>query len=147
MSEANQTAVSRNEESNEEVQLGNVIRIDEGVIRQHLDQVVVRTVEETSTRCWRPRRTSFCGAKRYESQCGAGGYPRGHYERQLHTRPEKVKLKDAQSAEPAVRNGHHRAATSAGEVSVEEAARWRCTWPGECPSRVEDITEALWGTG
>lgn len=45
---------------------GKVIRIDEGVVREHLDRVVVRTVEETLNALLQAEADALCGAKRYE---------------------------------------------------------------------------------
>jgi putative transposase len=144
MSEANQTAVSRNEESNEEVQPGNVIRIDEGVIRQHLDQVVVRTVEETLNAMLEAEADQLCGAKRYERSAERVDTRAGHYERQLHTKAGEVTLKMPKLRklpfETAIIERYKRR-----EVSVEEALV-EMYLAGVSVRRVEDITEALWGT-
>ena len=55
----------------------NVIRIDEGVIREHLDEVVTRTVEETLNALLEAEADRLCGAPHSEhgSQLFAIGRP------------------------------------------------------------------------
>lgn len=68
---------------------GKVIRIDEGVVRKHLDRVVVRTVEETLNAPLQAEADVLCGAKRYEHSAQRVDTRAGHYERQLHTKAGK----------------------------------------------------------
>jgi putative transposase len=44
----------------------NVISIDEGVIREHLDEVVTRTVKTTLNALLEAEADQLCGARRYE---------------------------------------------------------------------------------
>jgi putative transposase len=44
----------------------NVININEGVIREHLDEVVTRTVEQTLNALLDAEADRLCGARRYE---------------------------------------------------------------------------------
>jgi len=46
--------------------LGKVIRIDEGEIRGHLDEMVRGTVEETLNALLESEADELCGAARYE---------------------------------------------------------------------------------
>jgi len=46
--------------------LGDVIAINEGLIKDHLDKIVVTTVEETLNALLDAEADHLCGAKRYE---------------------------------------------------------------------------------
>lgn len=124
--------------------LGEVIRIDEGVIKEHLDQVVVRTVEQTLNALLDAEADRLCGAKRYEHKPDRADTRAGHYERQLHTKAGEVTLKMPKLRrlpfETAIIERYKRR-----EVSVEEALV-EMYLAGVSVRRVEDITEALWGT-
>ncbi len=50
---------------------GKVISIDEGVVREHLDRVVVQTVEQTLNALLQAEADALCGASRYEHASGA----------------------------------------------------------------------------
>jgi transposase-like protein len=65
--------------------LGDVIAINEGLIKDHLNKVVVKTVEETLNAMLDAEADQLCGAKRYEHSPDRVDTRAGHYERQLHT--------------------------------------------------------------
>ena len=123
---------------------GKVIRIDEGVVREHLDRVVVRTVEETLNALLQAEADVLCGAKRYARSPARVDTRAGHYGRQLHTKAGEVSLKMPKLRrlpfETAIIERYRRR-----ESSVEEALAER-DLAGVSVRRVEDITEALWGT-
>src|SRR5579863_10729 len=73
--------------------LGDVIAINEGVIKDHLNKVVKTTVEETLNALLDAEADHLCGAKRYEHSPDRVDTRAGHYERQLHTKAGKVTLK------------------------------------------------------
>lgn len=67
----------------------NVIRIDEGVMREHLDRVVRSTVEETLNAMLDAEADQLCGAKRYERSPERLDTRAGHYEVEPKMRTEK----------------------------------------------------------
>jgi putative transposase len=144
MIEEDKTTVFENELKAVASQPGNVISIDEGVIRQHLDRMVVRTVEETLNALLDAEADKLCGARRYERSPDRVDTRAGHYERQLHTKAGEVTLQVPKLRklpfESAIIERYKRR-----EVSVEEALV-EMYLAGVSVRRVEDITEALWGT-
>lgn len=124
--------------------LGDVIAINEGLIKDHLDKVVVKTVEETLNALLDAEADALCGAKRYEHSPSRVDTRAGSYERQLHTKAGEVTLKVPKLRslpfESAIIERYKRR-----EISVEEALV-EMYLAGVSVRRVEDITQALWGT-
>lgn len=124
--------------------LGEVIAINEGLIKDHLDKVVVKTVEETLNALLDAQADELCGAKRYEHSPQRVDTRAGSYERQLHTKAGEVTLKVPKLRklpfETAIIERYKRR-----EISVEEALV-EMYLAGVSVRRVEDITQALWGT-
>ena len=124
--------------------LGNVIKIDDERIRGHLDRIVRGTVEETLNALLDAEAERLCNAGRYERSEERRDYRSGHYERQLQTKAGEVTLKvpklRRQALETAIIERYRRR-----ESSVEEALM-EMYLAGVSVRRVEDITEALWGT-
>lgn len=124
--------------------LGKVIRIDEGEIRGHLDELVRGTVEDTLNALLDSEADELCGAARYERSPDRVDTRAGHYDRKLDTKAGAVTVKmpklRRQTFETAIIERYRRR-----EVSVEEAIV-QMYLAGVSVRRVEDITEALWGT-
>ncbi len=124
--------------------LNNVIRIDDERIKGHLDRVVRGTVEETLNSLLDAEADRLCNAQRYERTEARRDTRAGHYERSLETKAGEVKLKvpklRRQTFETAIIERYRRR-----EASVEEALI-EMYLAGVSVRRVEDITEALWGT-
>ena len=124
--------------------LGSVVQIDEGKIQAHLDQVVRATVEETLNALLDAEADQLCGAKRYERTEGRQDTRAGSYERQLHTRAGEVTLKVPKLRslpfETAIIERYRRRESSVEEALIEMYLA------GVSVRRVEDITQALWGT-
>jgi transposase-like protein len=124
--------------------IGNVVHIDEDRIRGHLDRIVRGSVEDTLNQLLDAEAERMCGAEHYERTEERKDYRSGHYERQLHTKAGPVKLKvpklRRQTLETAIIERYRRR-----ESSVEEALQ-EMYLAGVSVRRVEDITEALWGT-
>lgn len=124
--------------------LGDVIAINEGLIKDHLDKIVVKTVEETLNALLDAEADALCGAKRYEHSPSRVDTRAGSYERQLHTKAGEVTLKVPKLRslpfESAIIERYKRR-----EISVEEALV-EMYLAGVSVRRVEDITQALWGT-
>ena len=124
--------------------LNNVIRIDDERIKGHLDRVVRGTVEETLNALLDAEADRMCKAGRYERTEARRDTRAGHYERGLETKAGAVTLKvpklRRQTFETAIIERYRRR-----EASVEEALI-EMYLAGVSVRRVEDITEALWGT-
>jgi transposase-like protein len=73
--------------------LGKVIRIDEGEIRGHLDEMVRGTVEETLNSLLDAEADELCHAQRYERSPDRTDTRAGHYKRKLHTKAGEVEVK------------------------------------------------------
>ncbi len=126
------------------LKLGNVVQIDEARIRDHLGELVRGSVEETLNALLDAEADRLCNAARYERTEARRDTRAGHYERKLQTRAGEVKLKvpklRRQAFETAIIERYRRR-----EASVEEALI-EMYLAGVSVRRVEDITEALWGT-
>jgi len=124
--------------------LNNVIRIDDERIKGHLDRVVRGTVEETLNALLDAEADRMCNAERYERTEARRDTRAGHYERNLETKAGEVTLRvpklRRQTFETAIIERYRRR-----EASVEEALI-EMYLAGVSVRRVEDITEALWGT-
>jgi putative transposase len=124
--------------------LSNVSKIDDERIRGHLDRVVRGTVEETLNALLDAEAGRLCNAQRYERSADRRDTRAGHYEGKLHTKAGEVNLKvpklRRQTFETAIIERYKRRETSVEEALIEMYLA------GVSVRRVEDITEALWGT-
>jgi transposase-like protein len=124
--------------------MGQVIQIDEARIRDHLGEMVRGTVEEALNAMLDAEADRLCGAARYERTEGRQDTRAGNYERSLHTKAGEVKLKvpklRRQTFETAIIERYQRRESSVEEALIEMYLA------GVSVRRVEDITEALWGT-
>jgi putative transposase len=124
--------------------LGNVITIDDERIKSHLDRVVRGSVEETLNALLDAEADRLCNAQRYERSEARRDTRAGHYERNLQTRAGEVRLKvpklRQQTFETAIIERYRRRESSVEEALIEMYLA------GVSVRRVEDITEALWGT-
>jgi putative transposase len=123
---------------------GSVIRVDEQELRGHLDNVVRMSVEETLNGMLDAEADRLCQARRYERSPDRLDTRAGSYERKLVTKAGEVKLKIPRLRslpfETQIIERYRRR-----ESSVEEALM-EMYLAGVSVRRVEDITEALWGT-
>jgi putative transposase len=124
--------------------LNNVITIDDERIRSHLDRVVRGTVEETLNALLDAEADRLCNAQRYERSAARRDSHAGHYERGLQTKAGEVRLRVPklrhQTFETAIIKRYRRRESSVEEALIEMYL------VGVSVRRVEDITEALWGT-
>ena len=124
--------------------LSNVIRIDDGEIRGHLTEIVRGTVEETLNAMLDAEADELCNAQRYEHSPDRVDTRAGSYQRTLHTQAGEVELKmpklRKQTFDTAIIERYRRR-----DISIEEAIV-QMYLAGVSVRRVEDITEALWGT-
>jgi transposase-like protein len=131
-------------EDRETTALSNVVRIDDERIRDHLGQIVRGTVEETLNGLLEAEAERLCNAGRYERTQARRDTRAGTYPRQLHTRAGEVTLRvpklRQQTFETAIIERYRRRESSVEEALIEMYLA------GVSVRRVEDITEALWGT-
>src|SRR6201988_4999313 len=120
------------------------LRIDEGKLRGHVDEVVRSSVEETLNGLLDAEAEQICQAQRYERSPERVDSRAGHYERKLETKAGEVTLKVPKLRklpfETAIIERYRRRESSVEEALVEMYLA------GVSVRRVEDITEALWGT-
>jgi len=137
-----------NEDSREqgkmEVSKPQIIQINEGEVHAHVDRLVKQTVEEMLNGMLDAEADRLCQARRYEHSDQRQDTRAGHYKRKLHVKAGEVELKVPKLRhlpfETAIIERYRRR-----EASVEEALI-EMYLAGVSVRRVEDITEALWGT-
>lgn len=124
--------------------MGPVVQIDEGRIQAHLDELVRSTVEETLNALLDAEADRLCGAKRYERSEGRKDTRAGSYDRKLQTKAGEVTLSVPKLRtlpfETAIIERYRRRESSVEEALIEMYLA------GVSVRRVEDITQALWGT-
>src|SRR5580698_3883520 len=132
-----------NEDSRDSA-LNNLVRIDDERIKDHLGKIVRSSVEETLNGLLDAEADRLCNAGRYERGEGRRDLRSGTYSRKLQTQAGEVTLKVPklrhQTFETAIIERYRRRETSVEEALVEMYLA------GVSVRRVEDITEALWGT-
>jgi len=118
------------------------LHVDEGKLKGHVDEVVRSSVEETMNGLLDAEADQICRAQRYERSPDRVDGRADHYERKLETKAGEVKLRVPKLLpfETAIIERYKRR-----EASVEEALV-EMYLAGVSVRRVEDITEALWGT-
>ena len=124
--------------------LKDAIRVDTAELRGHVDAVVRSSVEETLNALLQAEADQICKAARYERSSERVDTRAGHYERKLQTKAGAVVLKMPKLRslpfETAIIERYRRRESSVEEALVEMYLA------GVSVRRVEDITEALWGT-
>ena len=124
--------------------LRGTIQVDEGQLQGHVDEVVRASVEETLNTRLEAEADQLCQAQRYERSPDRADTRAGHYDRKLQTKAGDVTLKVPKLRtlpfETAIIERYRRR-----EASVEEALV-EMYLAGVSVRRVEDVTEALWGT-
>ena len=122
----------------------NIIQLNEDLIKNNLKDLVRNSVEETLNALLDHEAEELVNAEKYERTGERKGYRSGHYERNFSTTAGDVKLKVPKlkgvQFETAIIERYRRR-----ECPVEEALI-EMYLAGVSVRRVEDITEALWGT-
>jgi putative transposase len=120
------------------------LQVDETKLMGHVHEVVRSSVEETLNALLDAEADEICGAQRYERSPERVDTRAGHYERKLETKAGSVTLKVPKLRslpfETAIIQRYRRRESSVEEALVEMYLA------GVSVRRVEDITEALWGT-
>ncbi len=121
-----------------------VIAVNEQELRSHVSEVVRQSVEETLNGLLEAEADTLCQARRYERNAQRASTRAGHYERSFQTTAGTVQLKMPKLRhvpfETAIIERYRRRESSVEEALVEMYLA------GVSVRRVEDITEALWGS-
>ena len=122
----------------------NIIQLNEEAVKGELKELVRKSVEETLNELLDKEAEELTGAARYESSEARQGYRSGHYSRKLSTTSGEVvlnmpKLKGV-TFETAIIERYRRRESSVEEALIEMYLA------GVSVRRVEDISEALWGS-
>jgi len=121
-----------------------IIKVDEQQIKDHLGELVRESVEETLNAMMEAEAEQLCGARRSERTAERKDTRAGHYDRKLDTGAGRVELKVPKlrkvTFETAIIVRYRRRESSVEEALIEMYLA------GVSVRRVEDITEALWGT-
>ena len=122
----------------------NIVQFNEEIIKGQIKELVRGSVEETLNELLEAEAEKLTQAARYERSAARQGYRSGHYDRNLTTTSGDVTLHVPRlkgiSFETAIIERYRRR-----EISVEEALI-EMYLAGVSVRRVEDITEALWGS-
>lgn len=121
-----------------------IIQLNEEIIKGELKELVRNSVEETLNNLLDQEANSLTQAAKYERTEARQGYRSGHYDRSLTTTSGNVNLKIPKLKgipfETAIIERYRRRESSVEEALIEMYLA------GVSVRRVEDITEALWGT-
>ena len=121
-----------------------IVQLNEEVIKGELKELVRNSVEETLNGLLEQEAEQLTNAARYERSEERQGYRSGHYNRNLSTTSGDVTLRVPKlkgvSFETAIIERYRRRESSVEEALIEMYLA------GVSVRRVEDITEALWGT-
>ena len=113
-------------------------------MQSHLDEMVKTTVEDAMNALLDAEADRLVGARKYEPTEARKDTQAGHYQRKLHTKASEVNLKVPKLRkapfETAIIERYQRRETSVEGALIEMSLA------GVSVRRVEDITQALWGT-
>ena len=122
----------------------NIVQFNEEIIKGQIKELVHGSVEETLNELLEAEAEKLTQAARYERSEARQGYRSGHYDRNLTTTSGDVTLHVPRlkgiSFETAIIERYRRRESSVEEALIEMYLA------GVSVRRVEDITEALWGS-
>ena len=122
----------------------NIIQLNENLIKTELKSLVKQSVEDTLNTLLDQEAAELTNAAKYERSSHRNGYRSGHYSRNLQTTAGTVSLKVPKLKgipfETAIIERYRRRESSVEEALIEMYLA------GVSVRRVEDITEALWGS-
>ena len=122
----------------------NIVQFNEEIIKGQIKELVRGSVEETLNELLEAEAEKLTQAARYERSEARQGYRSGHYDRNLTTTSGEVTLHVPRlkgiSFETAIIERYRRRESSVEEALIEMYLA------GVSVRRVEDITEALWGS-
>ena len=121
-----------------------IIQLNEEVVKTELKELVRKSVEETLNELLDKEAEELTGAGKYERTESRQGYRSGHYNRKLTTTSGEVRLEVPKLKgvpfETAIIERYRRRESSVEEALIEMYLA------GVSVRRVEDISEALWGS-
>jgi transposase-like protein len=136
--------ITNNESTESTENFGKIININSTEVKNQLSELVRDTVEQTLNNLLDEEADRLCGAKRYERTDERKDTRAGSYNRKLHTTSGEVNLKVPKLRslrfETAIIERYKRRESSVEEALIEMYLA------GVSVRRVEDITEALWGS-
>jgi transposase-like protein len=136
--------MQKEESAKSKSDFSGIFQIDEAQAKNHLCTLVRNSVEEILNDMLETEARALCNAGRYERSEARKNDRAGHYKRKLHTVAGEIELNVPKlryaKFETAIIERYKRR-----ESSVEEAMI-QMYLAGVSVRRVEDITEALWGT-
>ena len=122
----------------------NILQLNEQVIHNELKDLVKNTIEETLNAMLDAEADRLVNAERYARDEDRHGYRAGHYDRSFVTSSGEVNLRMPKlkgiAFETSIIERYKRRETSVEEALIEMYLA------GVSVRRVEDISEALWGT-
>ncbi len=128
---------------NSEKSILGAIKIDEKEIQDHLDGVVLQTVEDVLNKLLNAEADAICNASRYQRSPDRQDTRAGSYKRKLLTKAGQIELTIPRLRtlpfETQIINRYKTKQSSVEEALIEMYLA------GVSVRRVEDITEALWG--
>jgi transposase-like protein len=120
------------------------LQVNESAVQNHLRGFICKTVEEALNKALDAEADAICGARRYQRSEARLDTRAGHYERTLETSSGAVRLRVPKLRrlpfETQIIERYRRRESSVEEALIEMYLA------GVSVRRVEDITEALWGT-
>lgn len=121
-----------------------IIQLNEEIVKSELKELVRKSVEETLNELLDKEAAELTQAGRYERTEARQGYRSGHYSRKLTTTSGEVRLEVPKLKgipfETAIIERYRRRESSVEEALIEMYLA------GVSVRRVEDISEALWGS-
>jgi putative transposase len=131
-------------EKNHSSKSEKIIQLNENAVKNHLGQIVRSTVEQTLNEMLDVEADRLCNAEKYQRHEARTDTRAGYYQRKLQTQAGEVTLKmpklRRKTFETAIVERYKRRESSVEEALIEMYLA------GVSVRRVEDITEALWGT-
>lgn len=122
----------------------DIIQLNEEVVKNELKELVRNSVEETLNALLEKEAEELTSAAKYERTEARQGYRSGHYSRKLTTTSGEVRLEVPKlkgvAFETAIIERYRRRESSVEEALIEMYLA------GVSVRRVEDISEALWGS-
>ena len=122
----------------------NIVQLNTELIHNELKDLVKNSVEETLNAMLDAEADKLVNAERYARAEARQGYRAGHYDRSFTTTAGEINLRMPKlkgvAFETAIIERYRRRETSVEEALIEMYLA------GVSVRRVEDITEALWGT-
>lgn len=123
---------------------GNIIQLNEDLLKDNLKDLVDSSIEETLNALLNHEARELVKAEKYGHSGERQGYRSGHYSRNFSTTAGDVRLKMPKIKgvpfETAIIERYKRRETSLEEALIEMYLA------GVSVRRVEDVTQALWGT-